>query len=102
MRPLTVLNILIDDLFQGLRPESLLNILAIAPVDEYLYPGLRPEVYWHILGLGVLGNDLAISANWMQGGTALAGASQGTRILREKNRFHLAADAAQLQQQRNH
>jgi hypothetical protein len=43
-----------------LRPESLLNILAIAPLDKYLYPGLRPEVLWHILGLGVLDNDLTI------------------------------------------
>jgi hypothetical protein len=46
--------------YAGLRPESLLNILAIAPEDEYLYPGLRPEVLWHILGLGVLDNDLTI------------------------------------------
>ena len=33
-----------EDVYAGLRPESLLNILAIATVDEYLYPGLRPEV----------------------------------------------------------
>jgi hypothetical protein len=45
---------------QRLRPESLLNILAIAPLDKYLYPGLRPEVLWHILVLGVLDNDLTI------------------------------------------
>ena len=35
-----------EDVYAGLRPESLLNILAIAPFDKYLYPGLRPEVLW--------------------------------------------------------